>query len=922
MTVTSIPELTRPGARWWKVDFHAHSPASFDFGAKEGTRAISQTSYRDWLLAYMRSGIDALVIADHNSHTGIVEARAELERLRQERAPGFREIALLAGVELTVDGGFHLLAVFDVDTPSEQVNGLLHVCGYESERGSSISTTKHSFAEVVDEIVERNGLAIPAHADAAKGLFSHDERNQDSLRRSGKILAAEVVTEAGRSKATKAGWTSVLGSDAHHLDDSQCPEGMEAKFPGSHFTWVKMETPNLFGITLALSDGSQSVIPARLGDADQNEFSHATIDKLILRSGGSEATYNFGPWMNTIIGGRGVGKSTLIEVIRLAMGRFADLPKELQSDNDWFSPRPGSGTSVRFWDQGTEIEVYVSRLGRRYRVLWNGTRPADSRIEVWDEGAWVPEGGSPRDRFALLINSQKQIYETARDAQSLLNAIDDQPQISYAGWKKILDELYGQYRTQRSEQGELRIKIADEDRLRGELSDVEAELSQIAKLRDSEEARELDALVQEEQSFAEFEATAQRFEQALETSILDHEELATAFSDEGVSEAPESASWDPESQRRSSVGKAHAAAAAALKTLSESRALWETMAEQSPRIERINELNALLKPDAAANGDEDQPLASVRTEEPNEANSRLRTKKGELEAELREIEKARTRESRLSKDASYTLERIVEHRALLTRRRAELANSLSGRDLKLKVLAQADEGALEADLRELLRKHSAFGSVFAGLIGTLKHPFQPGRDSRIAELKTLLKELHTLGEDSPKLAQHSDLSIEQRFFKHLETLDTHTFYTDVDLWFPEDRLRVQYRPDGSNSFQEIDQGSPGQKTAALLAVVLQLSNDPLLLDQPEDDLDNKLIYDLVVTTLKRIKSERQIIAVTHNANVVVNADSEHVTILDHGPIPVVEASGAIQGENIKKSICLIMEGGESAFEARYQRLMR
>jgi ABC-type multidrug transport system ATPase subunit len=171
------------------------------------------------------------------------------------------------------------------------------------------------------------------------------------------------------------------------------------------------------------------------------------------------------------------------------------------------------------------------------------------------------------------------------------------------------------------------------------------------------------------------------------------------------------------------------------------------------------------------------------------------------------------------------------------------------------------------------------------------------------------------------LQQYPKISIDQRFYTHLKSLDLDHFETEVDLWFPEDRLSVKYSQDGINGFREIDQGSPGQKTAAMLAVILRLNDDPLVLDQPEDDLDNKLIYDLVVSTLKRIKSDRQVIVVTHNANVVVNADAEHVMILHHGSVPNVEAQGSIQDAEIKRAICLIMEGGELAFAARYRKLM-
>lgn len=909
-----------PGARWWKVDFHAHSPASFDFGAEEGKPAKVPTSYRDWLLAYMRSGVDALVIADHNTHEGIDSARAKLSSLRDENPEGFREIFLFSGVEFTVDGGYHLLGVFDVDTPSEDINGLLHVCGYRAERGNSLGTTRMSFVQVVEQIVHKGGLAIPAHADVAKGLFEHDLRNQEDLGRSKNIVAVEVVTPEGAKKAEKQGWIKVLGSDAHHLDGSACPEGIEAKYPGSHFTWLKMEHPNLFGIKLALSDGAQSVIPAREGDPDPNNFAHSMIRRLVVGEGDSQATYTFGPWMNAIIGGRGAGKSTLIELVRLAMGRFTDLPTDLQANNQWFSPQPGKNLTARFWNRDTRIEVHLVRLGRTYRIVWSGSQPDEPIIEVLAGDEWQREGGAPRDRFAMLINSQKQIYETARDPQSLLMALDDQPSIDYVTWKEGFDELCGQYRTQRSEIHELNVKIASEDRLNGELSDIRAELEHVARLRDSPEARELDRLAQEEQEAVRFESVAVRLEQEVGTLVEEFGELRPdqeTASEEEPAEDETGEGWAPEQSRRLEIFRAYTNLEDVYCVLRESREAWESVEGDSPRMKRIGELGNQLNPV------DDETDAPSRVEDPNEANNRLVASKNERETALGEIEQAKKRRERIVQEAQRSLDRIIEQRSELTKRRIELARRLSDNDLKLQVLAQADGTALEAELRELVQKPISFDPVFGdnGLPVVLEHKFKPGRDKRVAELKKLLLELQEIGVEAPLLKKHSEINFDQRFFAHLSTLDPHAYETEVNLWFPEDHLRVQYRQEGEDRLSEIDEGSPGQKTAALLAVVLQLSNDPLLLDQPEDDLDNKLIYDLVVTTLKRIKMNRQVIVVTHNANVVVNADAEHVTILRHGPVPEVESHGSIQCADMKRSICLIMEGGEPAFAARYKRLM-
>ena len=141
-------------------------------------------------------------------------------------------------------------------------------------------------------------------------------------------------------------------------------------------------------------------------------------------------------------------------------------------------------------------------------------------------------------------------------------------------------------------------------------------------------------------------------------------------------------------------------------------------------------------------------------------------------------------------------------------------------------------------------------------------------------------------------------------------------------WFPEDGLQVEYsrRGDGAD-FQSIDQASAGQRAAAMLAFLLAHGEEPLVLDQPEDDLDNHLIYDLVVRQIRENKLRRQIIVVTHNPNIVVNGDAEMLHALDfvRGQC-VVQQSGSLQEDDMREEVCRVMEGGREAFKRRYRRL--
>ena len=143
-------------------------------------------------------------------------------------------------------------------------------------------------------------------------------------------------------------------------------------------------------------------------------------------------------------------------------------------------------------------------------------------------------------------------------------------------------------------------------------------------------------------------------------------------------------------------------------------------------------------------------------------------------------------------------------------------------------------------------------------------------------------------------------------------------------WFPEDGLSVTYSRAGDGTdFRPITQASAGQRSAAMLAFLLAHGEEPLVLDQPEDDLDNHLIYDLVVRQIRENKLRRQIIVVTHNPNIVVNGDAEMLHALDFAQGQcMIRLSGSLQEEAMRAEVCRVMEGGLEAFERRYRRLGR
>ncbi len=124
---------------------------------------------------------------------------------------------------------------------------------------------------------------------------------------------------------------------------------------------------------------------------------------------------------------------------------------------------------------------------------------------------------------------------------------------------------------------------------------------------------------------------------------------------------------------------------------------------------------------------------------------------------------------------------------------------------------------------------------------------------------------------------------------------------------------------GPRELRTLEELSKGQRATALLLLLLGASKAPLVIDQPEDDLDNRFIYDGVVAHLRELKGERQIIASTHNANVPVLGDAELIVALegrgDHGQI-AADGVGSLDDAAIRNLVENLLEGGPAAFNAR------
>jgi ATPase subunit of ABC transporter with duplicated ATPase domains len=135
-------------------------------------------------------------------------------------------------------------------------------------------------------------------------------------------------------------------------------------------------------------------------------------------------------------------------------------------------------------------------------------------------------------------------------------------------------------------------------------------------------------------------------------------------------------------------------------------------------------------------------------------------------------------------------------------------------------------------------------------------------------------------------------------------------------------LRDGGDPANAADWQEVTRGSPGQRSAAMLSFVFHQGTEPLVLDQPEDDLDTTLISELIVAQLRASRWRRQIIVVTHNSNIPVLGDADRVIVLENRDNSIrVRTStrphvGSIDVQEVRTDIQNVMEGGVSAFVMR------
>ena len=941
------PGWPYPGARWWKFDFHTHTPASADGRDPDPVTSAPVTPV-EWLLGFMRAKVDCVAVTDHNSGDWIDKLKATLANMEEEHPPDYRPLHLFPGVELSVNGGFHLLAIFGPETSTSHIDTLLGAVSYEGTNGASDGVTRKSAVEVVEAILCAGGIPIPAHSDQKKGLLRLKEAGNGTteidpntvaqvLEVEGMLAVETLVlggTKPGVYRQRQPGWAEVLGSDFHP------PYRVEGdRYPGSHYTWVKMAgPPSLDGLRLALLDGARFSIRR----SDQGPFDPFAVPKHYIESiHVSNARYMghrwptqlcFSPLLNAVVGGRGTGKSTVIHSLRLAARRDVEVTKLNdgsipRSTFEQFNQVPRSRDRDGGLTDHTMIQWAVIRDGVRHRIT---CRPGESPATLYVEdqvptGEWVrsPLQSMSHGRFPVRIFSQGQIAELAGESRpALLPLIDEAARAS--NLRDRLREATSKYFMSRARIRELDGQLAHEDDVAVGLADVERKLERFEASNHATVLRTYRTLARQEregrrQFAGAIEATQRITELANDLQL---EDLPSGLA-EGRSEA--------DNAFRAVMRTLGAAVDAASVNL---RATADQLREDARRHQRALSDGPWRVALDQANADYDRLVGGLKSEgvaDPAEY-GQLVQERQRLRDEMKVLRSKKEERERLVADSkTYDRQVLAARRAISDARDRFLARALSQNDfVRIAVQRYGDDSrTIERSLRDELGviddrfegdildyERGKPKGIVAGLLRDL--PTDPSdRGAELEErLKRLKSRLASACEGKRVFGGHFN-----NYLKRASERDP-TFLDRLKAWFPEDGLTVEYsrRGDGKD-FQSISQASAGQRAAAMLAFLLAYGTEPLVLDQPEDDLDNQLIYDLVVRQVRENKLRRQIIVVTHNPNIVVNGDAEmlHAMEFEKGQC-VVSQAGSLQDQEIREEICRVMEGGREAFESRYRRL--
>jgi ABC-type lipoprotein export system ATPase subunit len=965
------------GAHWLKCDLHMHTPFDKTKNFKVDTKAAisafdngNDQLLRDMAYQYFYkcrdNQLDLIYITDHNSLTGYKYFKNYLEKWEEEAN---YSLIVLPGIEITAgtERNLHILLLLPEDADLDRINEFLVKLFDANPRFDSnqkpVSCNKglSDFITCVREWFDNEKvpfLLIPAHINRESGIDSETRSASVGFWQSelGGVLRTKAFAQrmwAGfqirgdplkipemknllyawaaastynlsldklnekekKSIFKRTQWPFIEASDPSNFDEI-----------GRYYTWIKLDTPDIEGIRLALLD-PESRLRANGTPRPGEDYPIIRKIKISHTDFFEEIEIPFNPNLNTIIGGRGSGKSAMIECMRYAIDRARD--EDFANDEEEISENVKkliTRKSIRDFGQTSglllpnyQIEVDIIVANHMYRVLRK-----DNNLQIIPNPSEVDAQPIDLDVRALIaprILSQRQIARIARNPAAQRRELDA---LLGESFKQNFDDK------ERDIVGRIRQLQVQRNTLFGRLEQLPIKSTELQKVNDqlsflerkaNADAVELYRAFEKEKSWLDdlingLESVAKSLEDQLigiEQTEIKSKELPKGPSETWLTGISVSIQEELNSTQIS-LNKL-VVSLRNLKSLIESKRQegWK------PEYDRVVEAY-----DEVAREMQDQGIGFHLHQE-------LLNRQSLLETEINELKVIPGTITVIDKEIKTIREELVILFTNRTNERRKLADRLINEkvDVILNVIQFGDKDQF-LNLRENWFGGSGLQDRDWEIIN--KYLFQDDKNLWQNKFWNWLNALKVDMQATKKKGQplNSDESstknlmgpegnnLSRSFYNALSKSDR--IHTDVmEYYLPEDWVIAQVR-DAQGNTKPIEQGSIGLKSTAILSLLLSSGDQPLIIDQPEDDLDNKYIYDVVVNLLRKRKFGRQLIIATHNANIPVNGDAELIIAMGvENRLGKVDALGGIDRQEVKEAVSEIMEGSREAFRLRRER---
>ena len=841
------------------------------------------------ILKAVENDVSVLAVTDHNHVDGIEPIRAAAKN---------HGIYVFPGFELRSKEGVHVLCLYPPETRIDKLNRYLGGFGINTPEPSS-ALCKKSFSEILAQVVEEGGISIGAHVTNNGGLL--------------KVLEGEPRIQAWKDKNLFAvqipgmvddlpeGMKSIVKNkdQAHKRQFAPEPDLAIAVVNASDVadpddllkpeatSWIKMSEVGIEGLRQAFLDPRSRI---RLNHEAAN-LAHSEISAVAWQGGFLDgASVRLHPDLNVLVGGRGAGKSTFLESLRIAFG-LDSLGRSARDNSE--------GIRERVLRNGTKISLRVKSRrpdSRTYRIERTIPGPASVRDEVSGEQLDV----SPKDIFpGIEVYGQHEISELAKSPEILTGLL----RRFLAGKDEIgdrKDALRGELeksKRQIAETSQERLKA--EERM-AELSSIERMLRRYEDAGLEQDLKEKSQIVSEEHKLA---------------AVLERMEPFRAGLDRLQEELPIDQEFLSEQSLQKLPGNANLRdAGKILERLSSE--LARHFAAITESINRADEGIQVIQRDfesrkSQIQKDYEEKLRILQKSQiDGEEFIRLRHKIERLEPIRRRMSFLDRMSSDLAERRRNLLSEWEEVKEKEINALNRVGNDITGK-LEGRVRVQVESGRNRESLFEVLQ--ADVGGRLYEAIEALKGVESLDPEMFVKVCRQGAAELARVYRIPPRQAQKLAQASEETLMS-IECLD-----------FPlTTRVELNTASKGEQErWQSLDQLSTGQRATAVLLLLLLESDSPLVVDQPEDDLDNRFVTDGIVPLIRREKRRRQLIFSTHNANIPVLGDAELIVGLrasgdaESGSAEIApEHQGSIDAAPVKELVGELLEGGEVAFERR------